>query len=100
MLLPDVRSTLARLAITNIGIVEPRSVAYQHFTARGHKWLMLPNTAGGLPMIADRLWARIEGTFRNGFDRESLWSGGFPSSAPGNISTDRPPSAADAQLPV
>lgn len=78
----------------------PPPVGYRRFTARAHASQMLPNAPGALPMIADRLWAQIEGTFGDDFDREALWSGELAPAAPSNLSTERPPSADDAQLPV
>jgi hypothetical protein len=50
----------------------PPSVAYQRLAARCHTALALPNVPGGLPMIADRLWERIEQTFDDRFDRWAL----------------------------
>ena len=94
----------------------PREVSYQRFSARDHTALMLPNAPGALPMIADRLWARIEATFGDGFDREALVTtpltrpsatlspltrgeGRSISSTEAN-SADRPLGGGDAQLPV
>jgi len=68
----------------------PQSIAYHRFTARLHAAQMLPNAPGALPMIADRLWERIETTFPDGFDRAALV--GAPS--PGPSLRSGPPSPA------
>ena len=55
-----------RAALPVLGVPYRRVVA-----ARGTRQL-LPNAPGGLPIIVDRLWPRIDTTFAAGFDRESL----------------------------
>jgi hypothetical protein len=51
----------------------PQSIAYHRLTARRHSAHMLPNAPGALPLIADRLWPRIEATFPEEFDRSALY---------------------------
>jgi hypothetical protein len=80
----------------------PPSIAYHHFSARQYSAHLLPNAPGALPMIADRLWERIETTFPDSFDRDALtrrFAAPSPASGTGTL-THRPPGARDAQLPV
>ena len=47
-----------------------------------------------------RTFPLIETTFQDGFDRESLWTGGLQSAGAPQASQDRTPGARDVQLPV
>lgn len=73
-------------------ILPPLGVAYRRIIAARGTRQLLPNTPGGLPMIAARLWPEIESTFAAPLDRESLTQSG--ESRPTSVANEGTPRAA------
>ena len=75
----------------------PPQVGYYRLIARRHSAHQLPNHPGGLPIIADKLWSRIEATLPEDFDREHIIR--EPRRA-ALASRQRATGTGDAQLPI